>query len=169
MRLEKSRSRCSVLFQSETMQRKTQGRNSHYIGNKEQKHICHNKSEKTMDSRKTLTGCGLSLFYSKKIYCAAAGTKNGKSVFRQPLVSFLIGKVENSENACFLLEWKCDFFKKCVLFPFEMGKGRKLAFLKNFPLYQKQGCKISKYFPIAMETGGRNRKNSIPIIPETKG
>ena len=122
MRLEKSRSWCSVLFQSETMQRKTQGRNSHYIGNKEQKHICHNKSEKTMDSRKTLTGCGLSLFYSKKIYCAAAGTKNGKSVFRQPLVSFLIGKVENSENACFLLKWKCDFFKKCVLFPFEMGK-----------------------------------------------
>lgn len=49
------------------MQRKTQGRNSHYIGNKEQKHTCHNKSEKTMDSRKTLTGCGLSLFYSKKI------------------------------------------------------------------------------------------------------
>lgn len=102
MRLEKSRSRCSVLFQSETMQRKTPGRNSHYIGNKEQKHICHNKSEKTMDSRKTLTGCGLSLFYSKKIYCAAAGTKNGKSVFKQPLVSFIMEKAKNPENACFL-------------------------------------------------------------------
>ena len=92
-----------------------------------------------------------------------------KCVFKQPLVSSLIGKAKNLENACFLLKWKCDFFKKCVLFPFEMGKGRKLTFLKNFPLYWKQGRKIAKYFPIAMETGCRNRKNSIPIIPETKG
>jgi len=44
-------------------------------------------------------------------------------------------KAKNPENACFLLKWNCDFFKKSVLFPFEMGKGRKLAFLKNFPLY----------------------------------
>ena len=47
------------------------------IGNKERKHTCHNKPEKTTDSWKTLTGCGFSLF-SRKIYCAAAGTKNGK-------------------------------------------------------------------------------------------
>ena len=104
-----------------------------------------------------------------KIYCVAAGTKNGKSVFKQPLVSFIIGKAKNPENACFFLKWNCDFFKKCVLFPFEMGKERKLAFLENFPLYRKQGCKISKYFPIAKETRSRNRKNAIPIKPETRG
>ncbi len=54
-----------------------------------------------------------------------------------------MGKAKNPENACFLLKWNCDFFKKCVLFPFEMGKGRKLAFLKNFPLYRKQEGKIA--------------------------
>ena len=97
------------------------------------------------------------------------GTKNGKTVSGQPPVSFIIGKAQNPENACFLLKWNCDFFKKCVLFPFEMGKGRKLAFLKNFPLYRKQGCKISKKFPITKETRGQNRENPIPIIPEIRG
>lgn len=97
------------------------------------------------------------------------GTKNGKTVSGQPLVSFIIGKAKNRKNSCFLLKWNCDFALKRVLFPFEMGKGQKLAFLKNFPLYWKQGCKISKYFPIAKETRGQNRENPIPIIPETRG
>lgn len=97
------------------------------------------------------------------------GTKNGKTVSGQPLVSFIMGKAKNRKNACFLLKWKCDFALKCVLFPFEMGKGQKLAFLKNFPLYRKQGRKISKYFPIAKETRGQNRENPIPIISETRG
>lgn len=64
--LKKAVLRKLFLFQSETMQRKTPGRNSHYIGNKEQKHACHNKSEKTTDSRKTLTGCGFFSFLQKK-------------------------------------------------------------------------------------------------------
>ena len=93
----------------------------------------------------------------------------GKVFLNSRWFLFIIGKAKNPENACFFLKWNCDFFKKCVLFPFEMGKERKLAFLKNFPLYRKQGCKISKYFPIAKETRSRNRKNAIPIKPETRG
>ena len=67
------------------------------IGNR-RKHTCHNKPEKTTDSWKTLTGCGFFSF-SRKIYCTAAGTKNGKGVFKQPLVSFIMEKAKNSENA----------------------------------------------------------------------
>jgi hypothetical protein len=38
-------------------------------------------------------------FFTEKIYCAAAGTKNGKGVFKQPLVSFIMEKAKNPENA----------------------------------------------------------------------
>ncbi|MGI6053716.1 MAG: hypothetical protein ACOYA8_02505, partial [Clostridium sp.] len=59
-----------------------------------------------------------------------------------------------SENPDWL--WFFSFLQQKYIVPQpvrKMGKGRKLAFLKNFPLYRKQGCKISKYFPIAKETG----------------
>jgi hypothetical protein len=42
-------------------------------------------------------------FSAAKTYCAAAGTKNGKSIFKRSLISFLIEKAKNPENACFLL------------------------------------------------------------------
>ena len=150
------------------MQRKTPDRNSHYIGNKEQKYTYRNKTEKTTDSRKTLTSCGFSLFCRKNILCRSRYEKWEKC-FQTAAGFFSNRKSQKSGKRLFPFEMELRFFKKCVLFPFEMGKGRKLTFLKNFPLYQKQGCKIAKYFPIAMETGGQNRENSIPIIPETKG
>jgi len=60
------------------------------IGNKERKHICHNKPEKTTDSRKTLTGCGFFLFCRKNILCRSRYEK-----WEKDIIWFCTIKLEN--------------------------------------------------------------------------
>ena len=48
------------------------------IGNREHKHTRYNKPEKTTDSRKTLTGCGLFSFLQKKYIVPQQVRKMGK-------------------------------------------------------------------------------------------
>lgn len=50
------------------------------IGNIEHKHTRYNKPEKTTDSRKTLTGCGLFSFLQKKYIVPQQVRKMGKSL-----------------------------------------------------------------------------------------
>ncbi len=50
------------------------------IGNIEHKHTRYNKLEKTTDSRKTLTGCGLFSFLQKKYIVPQQVRKMGKSL-----------------------------------------------------------------------------------------
>lgn len=93
---------------------KTADRNSHCIGNRERKHTCHNKPEKTTESRKTLTGCGFSLS-SEKTEAYRDGYEKWENCFRTAACFFYNGKSQKSEKRLFPFEMELRFFQKMCL------------------------------------------------------